>query len=266
MDNKEQVAISIWDDKITIHISGLDKLAFIDYSPEMYELIKDAEFRVPKTKEAIKKYKYPYSNKYKKTLHQIAYDYYFGEEFRKEAYKKGFIIEHLDNDGFNCTISNLYLLLGIKNTYKGWHLDKVVKNSKYIAALRIYHVLENRTFQIAIAFNEAYQNPNNGKTLGKVRLLYPYNYEIVIQDAEQIIESISRRENINFENWNDIYRFKDIKIEYAPELELTEEEKKQPPGSLIMRDGQYFLLVGKTESSFGLITSIPFEKDWNIEK
>ncbi len=31
----------------------------------------------------------------------------------------------------------------IKNTYKGWNFDKVVDNSKHIAALTVYHILEN---------------------------------------------------------------------------------------------------------------------------
>src|SRR5690625_4549995 len=160
----------------------MKKLAFVDYTPEMYDLSRNARFRIPDTEEAKENYKYPYSNEYKKTLHQISFDYYFGEEFRKLAYSKGYIIEHLDNDGFNCLISNLFLLKKIKNTYKGWNFDKIVDNSKYIAALTIYHILENRTFQITIAFNELYRNDHTGKSLGQVRLLYPYNYEIVLQD------------------------------------------------------------------------------------
>jgi hypothetical protein len=265
VEEKEQVVLDVWNDKISINIIGMEKLAFVDYTPEMYDLIRNARFRIPETEEAKEKYEYPYSNEYKKTLHQISFDYYFGEEIRKEAYSKDYIIEHLDNDGFNCVISNLFLLKKVKNTYKGWNFDKVAHDSKHIAALKIYHILENRTFQLTIAFNEAYRNVYKEKSLGKVRLLYLYNYEIVLQDAEQIIEAISNRENINFESWKEIYRFKDIRIEYASELELKEEEKKQPPGSLIIRDGQYYLLIGKTDTSIGLITSIPYEKNWNIE-
>ncbi|MBP1931980.1 hypothetical protein [Ammoniphilus resinae] len=265
MDKKEQVCLEVWNDKISINIIGMEKLAFVDYTPEMYDLIKNARFRIPETEEAKEKYKYPYSNEYNKTLHQISFDYYFGEEFRKEAYKKDYIIEHLDNDGFNCSISNLFLLKKIKNTYKGWNFDKVSEESKHIAALKIYHVLENRTFQITIAFNEEYRNAHTGKSLGEVRLLYPYNYEIVLQDAEQIIEAISNRENINFERWKDIYRFKDIRIEYALELDLTEEEKKQPPGTLVMKDGRFYILIGQTDTSIGLITSIPYDKNWSIK-
>lgn len=265
MDKEDRVTLEVRNDTISINIIGMKKLAFVDYTPGMYDIIKNARFRNPDTEEAKENYKYPFSNEYKKTLHQISFDYYFGEELRKEAYSKDYIIEHLDNDGFNCSISNLFLLKKIKNTYKGWNFDKVVDNSKHIAAMTIYHVLENRTFQITIAFNELYRNNHTGKSLEKIRLLYPYNYEIVLQDAEQIIEALSNRENINFERWEEIYRFKDIRIDYATELQLTEEEKQQPLGSLVIRDGHYYLLVGKTDTSVGLITSIPYDKNWNID-
>lgn len=265
MDKKEQVILDVWNDKISINIMGMKKLAFVDHTPEMYELIKNARFRIPETEEAIENYKYPYSNEYKKGLHQISFDYYFGEELRKDAYSKGYIIEHLDNDGFNCSISNLFLLKKIKNTYKGWNFDKVVKDTKHIASMRIYHILENRTFQITIAFNELYHNDLTGKSVEKIRLLYPYDYEIVLQDAEQIIEAISNKENINFRRWKEIYRFKDIRITYATELQLTEEEKKQPPGSMVIRDGRLYFLIGKTDAGVGRIDSIPYDKDWNIE-
>lgn len=108
MDKKEQVTLDVWNDKISINFIGMKKLAFVDYTPEMYELIRDARFRIPEFEETKEAYKYPYSNEYKKSLHQISFDYYFGEEMRKEAYSKDFIIEHLDNNGFNCSISNLF--------------------------------------------------------------------------------------------------------------------------------------------------------------
>lgn len=262
---REEVKLEVRDEKISIHITGMKKLAFVDYTPEMYELIKNARFSIPKTEKAIKNYKYPYSKEYKKTLHQISFDYYLSEEYRKEAYNKNYIIEHLDNDGFNCSISNLFLLKKIKNTYKGWNFDKVVSDNQHIAALRIYHILENRTFQITIAFNKSFHNNYIGKTIENIRLLYPYNYEIVLQDAEQIIESISNEEAINFEKWSEVYRFKDKCIEYATELELTEEEQQLPPGSFIIKDGNPYLIVGVTDTSAALIASIPYKKNWNIK-
>lgn len=262
IDNK--VILHRTNNSLSILLPNATKVALVDYDSELLEIIKKARFRVPENEEQFAKYKYPFSNEYNKTLHQIVFDFYFGEEIRKEAYSKDYIIEHLDNNGFNCSISNLFLLKKIKNTYKGWNFDKNVESALLIASLRIFHIISNNTFQITIGFNENYSQKFSGKILNSVKLLYPYNYEIVLQDAEQIIESILNRENISFEKWNEVYRFKDIRIEYAPDLILTEDEKKLPPGSFISRNGQYFLLVGHRENSFGLIDKVPYDENWDL--
>lgn len=106
----DNVTLGKINDALTISIGEAKKLAFVDFSEEMLEIIKQARFRVPDSPEKYEEYKYPYSNEYKKSLHQIAFDYHFGEETRKKAYEMGYIIEHLDNEGFNCQISNLFLL------------------------------------------------------------------------------------------------------------------------------------------------------------
>ena len=104
----EGVNLNVYNDKISINIKGTNKLAFVNYTEELLEIIKKARFRIPRSDKAAADYKYPYSNEYKKTLHQIVIDYYFGEEVRKKFYESNYIIEHLDNDGFNCDISNLF--------------------------------------------------------------------------------------------------------------------------------------------------------------
>lgn len=259
------MSLNVYNEKISINIKGLHKLAFVNYTEELYEMMKKARFRVPKTPEAIEKYAYLYSNEYKKYLHQIVYDCYFGEGIRKRLYKDGYIIEHLDNDGFNCDISNLYALKKIKNTYKGQYFDKESSKALPITALKIYHIIENQTFQITIFFNQTFTNDIFKKTLDSIRLLYHYNYEIVLQDAEQILESIVNTNHINLDQWKKLYRFNDIEIKHAPEIELTEEEKKQEYGSMIFRDGKAYLLIGQSEESVGLINSIHYKKDWNLK-
>ena len=104
----DNVSLGVYNDKISINIKGMEKLAFVNYTDELFEIIKTARFRVPDTPEKIDKYDYPYSNEYKKKLNQIVFDYYFGEDVRKKAYDLGYIIEHLDNDGFT-VISQIYL-------------------------------------------------------------------------------------------------------------------------------------------------------------
>ena len=221
---------------------------------------------MPRTPETRTKYKYPYSNEYGKTLHQIVFDFYFSEEKRTELYAQKYIIEHLDNDGFNCRISNLYFLKDIKNTYKGWHLDKISKESMPIVAMKIYHIFENKTFQIVLFFNQSFVNKSTLNYLQTVKLLYEYNYEIVLQDAEQILESIVNTGEIKFDQWRKLYRYNDVRKTYFPKIELTEEEKQQGFGTLIWRDGKPLLLVGMDENSIGLVNSVPYDVDWDVEQ
>lgn len=265
LNEDENVVLSRCNDQIHINIKNTKKLAFVNYTDELIEIIKAAKFRIPSSTERIKEYKYPYSNAYNKTLHQIVFDYYFGEETRKDLYEKDYIIEHLDNNGFNCDISNLFVLKKVKNTYKGWNFDKEVQEAKPIIALRIYHIITNRTFQIVIAFNKAFCSEKTKKTLSTVKLLYNYNYEIVLQDAEQILETILNTGKINFNKWRELYRFNDIDIEYDPEIELSDQEKMQSPGTLIFRDGKAMLLIGQNENGIGLIDSVGFKMEWNLK-
>ncbi|MBA4507559.1 hypothetical protein H1057_05765 [Clostridium sporogenes] len=261
----DEVSLRIYNDKISINIKGTDKLAFVNYTEELLEIIKNARFRVPETEKAIKEYKYLYSNEYKKTLHQIVIDYYFGEDFRKKLYESDYIIEHLDNDGFNCDISNLYFLKKIKNTYKGWYFDKEIVKAIPIMALKIYHIIENKTFQITIVFNQSFVNKTSEKILDTIKLLYEYNYDIVLQDAEQILETVVNSNYINFGEWEKLYRYNDIEINYAPEIQLTEEEKQQGYGTIIYREGIAHILLGQSEDSVGLMNSVPYKSNWDLK-
>lgn len=261
----EGVSLSVYNDKISINIKGTNKLAFVNYTEELLQIIKSARFRIPKTKKAIEEYRYPYSNEYKKYLHQIVIDYFFGEDVRERFYQSNYIIEHLDNDGFNCDISNLFFLKDIKNTYKGWYFDKEVEKAMPIMALRIYHIIQNRTFQIAIVFNQSFVNKASKRVLDTVRLLYDYDYEIVLQDAEQILETIVSSNYINFNEWRKLYRYNDIEINYAPDIEFTEEEKQQDYGTLIFKEGKAYLLIGQSDDSIGLMNSIPYKSNWDLK-
>jgi len=261
----DNVSLSIYNGKISINVSGLNKLAFVDYNDTLFEMIKKARFRIPEGEEEKKAYKYLYSNEYKKALHQIVFDYYFGEDVRKKAYESGYIIEHLDNDGYNCQISNLFILKKIKNTYKGWHFDKLVSESLPVISLKIYHVIENKTFQVVIFFNQTFIGKNDKEDLESIKLLYEYNYDIVLQDAEQILESILESRSINLKEWSKLYRYKDIRIRHRPTIELSEEEKSQGGGTLIWRDGVAYLLIGSVNGSSGFVESIGKDEAWDMK-
>ena len=48
-------------------------------------------------------------------------------------------------------------------------------------------------------------------------------------------------------------------------IKLTEEEKQQGYGTYI-RNGESYFLIGHSEESFGFVSKIPYEKDWDLNK
>lgn len=108
----------------------------------------------------------------------------------------------------------------IKNTYKGWNFDKQAKDALPIIVFNIYHILSNSTFQITIALNQSFVNLSSKKELSTIRLLYDYNYEIVLQDAEQILESIIRIGSVNFQEWRELYRFEEIRYNEESKVQI----------------------------------------------
>lgn len=75
-------------------------------------------------------------------------------------------------------------------------------------------------------------------------------------------ETIQRK----FDEWRRLYRFIDIRKTYYTNIELTEDEKKQGFGTIIWRDGKPLLLVGMDENLVGLVNSVPYDVDWNVER
>lgn len=192
-------------------------------------------------------------------LHQLSIDNTFGQDLRRELYEKDYIVEHLDNNGFNCEIFNLCYLKKIKNTYKGWYFDKFASD-KTIIALSMYHFPNNKTFQITIGFNLPFRDIKSNKCIQKIAFLYSYDYEIVLQDAEKMLEKIIEEKGFDLREFKDIFRYKDCKILYSPQIIPTEEEKQRLPGQIIWRDGKPYIIRGE----FSRIEKAAKIDDWDL--
>lgn len=255
----------ISDDRIEFNIKTdeLDRLAYTEYKDGIWEKVKDINWTIRSNADG--KPRYLYSSTLKKFLHQVVIEYYFGEETLKKAYEQDMIVEHLDNDGFNCQISNLYLLQKIKNTFKGWYFDKITQEAIPIIALKVFHMIDNGTFQITIGFNAEAREINTGRIINSAWFLYKCDYWTVIEDAQRMVENIIEKSKFDFDNTEGIYRYKQYEIEYAPEIRLTEEEIAHGvgPGNVIWRDGEPLIVAGDV-NKFRIISVAP-KKDWNIE-
>ncbi|PWX37185.1 hypothetical protein CYK80_12330 [Clostridium perfringens] len=216
---------------------SVSKLGYTNFNQELWNIIKHRKFSVKyeKLKDGSKKAKYINCSSLRKTLHQIVIDFYYGEKIREEMYKDGFIIEHHDNDGFNCLIENLSFLNKKRNTSKGLGYDVERVRLLDMVAINIFKDFDTRKYQITLAFNRPYYLIGNGKkiSLASMYFVYDDNYKIVINDATNILDLLESYGKLNLSKLN----FKSWKYKKCIEIQMSEEEKLSP---IIIRNGVFY--------------------------
>ena len=128
------------------------------------------------------------------TLHSFIARKWYTEEVYREMIDNGFVVEHMDDDGFNCTIENLCFLPFSENIAKGHTLDKYTKDKRYIA-LNIFKDFQTQLYQISIVFNYSARlicDNIHDAVIDMAFLLYDDSYEMVINDARHIMLEYSR--------------------------------------------------------------------------
>ena len=226
------------DDRIYFHHESVNKLGYTNFNQELWNLIKDKKFTVEyKTmKDGTKKAKYIKCSKLKKTLHQIVIDFYYGEEIRKKMYEKKFIIEHHDNDGFNCLIENLSFLSAKRNTSKGFGYDIDRIRLLDMIAINIFKNFETQKYQITLGFNRPVYLSINGKNINLATMYFAYsdNFKIVINDATNILDLLEEYEKLDLTKLNfESYTYKEV-----TEINILDEEKLAP---ILFKDGTCYL-------------------------
>lgn len=234
--------------------------AYTEDEDEIWEIISSQKWTI-QLKDG--KPRYLYSNTCKKTLHQIVIDYYFGEKVRKKAYEKNMVVEHLNNNGLDCRISNLYFLHDSKNKYKGNYFDKKSEEALPKFALRVFHIINNSTFQITIGFTaDANIMIDKTRPIQSIKFLYKnIEYWNVIQDAETMLDELIENCMLNL---NDkLYRYIDYRIKYGEYFQVTESEGKSGilPGNVIWRNGIPYTVMGDSDRI--RILSSHFEENWD---
>lgn len=128
-------------------------------------------------------------------LHIYIMQKWYGEEKYQQMKQAGYVVDHMDNDGFNCCINNLCFLIGDENKAKGMTVDKLSKEKEHMA-LSLYKDFTTELIQIAVFFN--YPAVARIKGLEKpalidlVHLLYDCEYEMVLNDARTILYDYRR--------------------------------------------------------------------------
>lgn len=173
------------NDKIYFQFIGSNcfKTGYIDYTDDLWQMANSKKWRTDG--------KYIYSGK--DTLHKIIMQYWYGEECYRKMRENNFVVDHIDNDGFNNLYENLEFLNRNKNwTYKGCYYDNKRKNIMNRAAVNIVKKRSGDKFQIAVGFNTPFYDP---RWLPISRAYFAYDtsdYDLVLSDAVMLVESIEK--------------------------------------------------------------------------
>lgn len=180
-------------------------------------------------------------------LHNFVLNYLCGTEKLKKMLEPDNIIEHLDNDGLNCSYTNLHILSDSLNKAKANTIDKEQKKTfteipAFIAD--VYYAYRCHYFQMQITFNKTMIGHTvKGQTYPVESLILRYwdFYKLYI-DWLRIID-------FKHTHIFDVSAFRPaaLFIKHSPQFELTEDEKK---GAIIERDGAHYLIL-RTEGTDG---------------
>lgn len=211
------------------------KIGSIDDTDELWEIIQSSTWNITKNP------KYIYSNKHKKYLHQVVMEYWYGHECCDKMKANDFVIDHIDNNGFNCVSENLAFLNSTKNRfYKGNYYDKLRREKVPVAALHIFNNCKTGKFQITIGFNQPHILSSTGETLKKLYFLYENkDYDLVLADALYLLESINKG----------ILEFSELRFKYwryEPVIQIiVPENSNLKSGNFININGVFYLIEGE---------------------
>jgi hypothetical protein len=182
---------------------------------------------------------------YKKYLHQVVMEYWYGQKCCQRMYDNGFVIDHLDNNGLNCQYENLEFLKERKNLHlKGNVFDKTQREQIPTAAVSIYKRRDGE-FQITIFFNKPFYNAK-GQAISRCCLVYKdRDYDLVLIDALLIQDFIEKG----------IIDFKDLHNDdksWQPVYYIVSDEKLRPGnvvnGLIVLGDGIQIIKAAPDEN------------------
>lgn len=227
---------SVHGDDIYISKDGWDKIAFTTYREDYYDELTSVTWT--------KNGEYLYSSKLKKYLHRYIMEKWYGKEMVEYMDTNGFVVDHMNNTGFDCRISNLEFLPNNDNKAKGLTVDKQIELIRNKAAISIFKDFSTGLYQLTLGFNIDVREVKDGLLypLAAAKLLYDGDYREVVSDVWKIILDFNLKGEINTSK----LCFIDKKLIYSVFLNVKEHEKNIP---IITRNGQSYIVLLPTLSA-----------------
>lgn len=239
---------SINGDTVYITRKGWDTAVLTTYREDYYEEMTSHVWNLDSSG-------YPINQTLGGGLHRYIMAKWYGQDVLKDFTDKGYVVDHMNNNHKDCRICNLEFLLKDRNTAKGQVFDKNAKRLVERIAVSIFKDFTTGLYQITIGFNDnVFQVGTDGKPhfINAIYLLYDCDYSLVIIDADAILTQYELESRIDINHLH----YKESKIDYALDISLTEEEKKQ---SFVIRDGKAYIVLG---TGMNIINSLHYKEGW----
>lgn len=234
-------------DTITIMRDDWERSALATYREDYYQELSSHTWGL--------KNGYPSNSTLGGGLHRYMMAKWYGEDVLAQFTEMGYVVDHMNDDHMDCRITNLEFLKKAYNTAKGQSFDVDSREMRFRIAINIFKDFTTGCYQITIGCNDPIVNKMpDGTTrwVNEIKFLYNCDYSIVINDAENILLIYETEGRIEISRNNAC----DVRICYAPDIQMTEEEKNQ---ALVMRDGQWYLVIGNGKT---YIDTVNFDEGW----
>ncbi len=146
---------------------------------------------------------------------------WYGERVLQDFDARGYVVDHLVNEGTDCRISNLEFLKKSHNTAKGQTFDQESEKLIPSMVVGLFKDFSTGYYQITIDFNEKVCGKEEDGSLllvDCVRLLYNCDYARVVLDAESIVLQFEIDRKINLEKLSNADRKIDlVQVAIIPE-------------------------------------------------
>lgn len=247
MPRKSKNEFSVNGDTVWITREEWPSVAMATYREDYYEELSSHTWGL--------KNDYPNNDTLGGGLHRYMMAKWYTEEELRAFTEKGYVVDHMNNNHMDCRISNLKFLTHDRNVAKGQYLDKESKKMRHRLAVSIFKDFTTGFYQMTIGCNDCIAiNDEAGKPhyINSIQLLYDCNYALVILDAEALLTQYAEEERFSLQH----FRFKDIKVNEAPDIQLTEEEKEQ---AFVMREGKMYLVIGNGKT---FLDTVHYQAGW----
>lgn len=197
------------------------------------------------------------------SLHRYVMRKWYGDEVFNTMTMRNCVVDHMDNNGFNCKISNLEFLLKPRNTAKGLTIDQSISDLQLRIAIGIYKDFTTGMYQIGLGFNDPIYKISGDQYLPVQSLyfLYSSDYEEVLLDAERIISDYTKHNRIDLNRLTPV-EHREVLAEQI-ELTQTEIDEIEHQGRVFVeRDGNIHFIPGKN----CWLKSTGFIKGWTPHK